>query len=35
VNLILSTSCEFYEDVITVMSFINVICGDVFTEIVL
>jgi len=32
-NLILSSSCEFYYDDITVTSFINITYGDVATEI--
>jgi len=33
-SLILSTGCEFYEDDVTVTSFINIKDGDVCTEIV-
>jgi len=32
-NLILSSSCEFYDDDVTVTSFINIKCGDVAIEI--
>jgi len=32
-NLILSSSCKFYDDDITVKSFINIKYGDVATEI--
>jgi len=33
-NLILSTSCEFYYDEVTVTSYINIKYGDVATEVV-
>ena len=33
-NLILSTSCEFYYDDVTVTSFINIKYGDVAVEVV-
>ena len=33
-NLILSTSCEFYCDDVTVTSFINIKYGDVAVEVV-
>jgi len=33
-NLILGTSCEFFEDDVAVMSFINIKYGDVRTEII-
>jgi len=32
-NSILSISCEFYEDDVTMTSFINIKCGNVRTEI--
>jgi len=33
-NLILSSSCEFYDDDVTVTSFRNIEYGDIATEII-